>query len=198
MPQRRSSLEPLVEPNPEPERLLSRRQRQRRRMAQAQEQENADLRRQLQALQLIVDKVPKNAQQYMHPELHVPASPIVLPAHPRNYEIKTQFIQLIKASTFEGRAKECPISHIKIFLDMCDTITNDAVTPEYIRLKCFKWSLTGKALAWLESLPPQSITTWHQMNDLFMTKFFPPAITTELRSKITSYKQVYQENFVET
>ena len=59
MPQRRSSLEPLVEPNPEPERLLSRRQRQRKRMAQ--EAENADLRRQLQALQLIVDAIPKNA-----------------------------------------------------------------------------------------------------------------------------------------
>ena len=202
MLQRRSSSDPLVEPNPEPERLFGRRARRRRRMAQ--ENENAELRRLLQearlannALQTIVDSVPKNAQQYMHPELHVPESAIVLPRHPNNYEIKTHFIQLIRASTFEGRQSECPIAHVKIFLDMCDTITNENVTPEYIRLKCFKWSLIGKALAWLESLPPRSITTWQQLHDLFMTKFFPPAKTTELRLKITGYKQLPQETFVD-
>ena len=88
------------------------------------------------ALQVKVDAVPKNAQQYMHPELHVPESAIVLPTHPQNYEIKTHFIQLIRGSTFEGRQSECPIAHVKIFLDMCDTITSNNVSAEYIRLKC--------------------------------------------------------------
>ena len=71
-------------------------------------QEMAELRRQLQeanaaraALQMQVDSIPRNAQQYMHPELHVPDPAIVLPRHPTgNYEIKPNFIQLIKGSTF--------------------------------------------------------------------------------------------------
>ena len=36
------------------------------------------------------------------------------------------------------------------------------------------------------------------MHDLFMTKFFPPAKTTELRARITSYKQLPGETFVDT
>jgi len=202
MLQRRSSSDPLVEPNPEPERLLGKRARRRKRMAQEDAMEA--LRRQLhemtvakQELQIKVDAVPKNAQQYMHPELHVPKSAIVLPAHPQNYEIKTQFITLIRGSTFEGRMTECPIAHVKIFLDMCDTITSPNVTAEYIRLKSFKWSLCGRALAWLESLPPQSIFSWQQLHDLFMTKFFPPAKTTEMRLKITGFKQFTQESLLD-
>ena len=122
----------------------------------AQENEMEALRRQLREMTLAkndlqskVDAVPKNAQQYMHPELHVPESAIVLPDHPQNYEIKTHFIQLIRGSTFEGRMAECPIAHVNIFLDMCDTITSTNVTAEYIRLKCFKWSLIGRPLSTL-------------------------------------------------
>ena len=85
-----------------------------------------------------------------------------------------------------------------MFLDLCDTIANEQVSQEYIRLKAFKWSITGKALTWLESLPPRSITTWQQLHDLFMTKFFPPAKTTELRARISSYRQVPGESFVDT
>ena len=85
-----------------------------------------------------------------------------------------------------------------MFLDLCDTIANEQVSQEYIRLKAFKWSLTGKALTWLESLPPRTITTWQQLHDLFMTKFFPPAKTTELRARISSYRQLPGESFIDT
>ena len=91
-----------------------------------------------------------------------------------------------------------PFRHVKVFLDLCDTIANEQVPQDYIRLKAFKWSITGKALAWLESLPPRSITTWQQLYDLFMNKFFPPAKTTELRGLITAYRQLPGESFVET
>ncbi len=72
------------------------------------------------------------------------------------------------------------------------------MSQEYIQLKAFKWSVTGKAQTWLESLPPRSITTWGQLYDLFMTKFFLPAKTTELRARITSYRQAPGESFVDT
>ena len=75
MRQRRSSSEPLVTPSPEPERLIGKRARKKR---MADENAMEALRRQLhemtvakQELQIKVDAVPKNAQQYMHPELHV-------------------------------------------------------------------------------------------------------------------------------
>ncbi len=142
---------------------------------------------------------PQTAQQYMHPTLRVPESAIILPnLGARNFEIKPHFITLIKTSCFEGRPTEDPIRHVKIFLDLCETISAEHVPADYIRLKAFKWSLGGKALAWLESLPPRTITTWQQLYDLFMNKFFPPAKTTELRGMITSYRQRPGESFVET
>ena len=142
---------------------------------------------------------PQNAQQYMHPTLRVPESAIVLPnLGPRGFEIKPHFITLIKSIVFEGRSTEDPIAHVKVFLDLCETVTAENLPVDYVKLKAFKWSLGGKALAWLESLPPRSITTWNQLYELFMNKFFPPAKTTELRGQITGYRQRPGESFVET
>ena len=115
---------------------------------------------------------PQNAQQYMHPTLRMPESAIQLPNLGRGtFEIKPNFITLIKSVVFEGRPNEDPIAHVKVFLDFCETITAEGLPGDYVKLKAFKWSLGGKALAWLESLPPNSITTWAQLYELFMNKF---------------------------
>lgn len=210
--------------DPEPERSFHRRLREARTMGDNTgnngnngnnanvAMEMAELRRQMEQFRLAaerereatarlrqqLDAIPRNAKQYMHPELRVPESAIVLPEIERNFEIKSHFISLIKRSQFEGKANECPMLHIKNFIDLCDTIAADNISLEYVQLKAFKWSLAGKALNWLESLPPRSITTWKALYDLFMTKFFPPAKTTELRKKITSFHQLPGETFLET
>ena len=223
MQQGRRSQNPPLAFTPEPERVYLGRRRKNRAMNNG-EPTMEDLRRQLEEMRLrneasetarleaerlrveaeavaeaMRTQGPQTAQQYMHPTLRVPDSAIVLPAlGARNFEIKPHFITLIKTSCFEGRPTEDPIRHVKIFLDLCETIAAENVPADYIRLKAFKWSLGGKALAWLESLPPRSITTWQQLYDLFMNKFFPPAKTTELRGLITSYRQRPGETFVET
>ena len=95
---------------------------------------------------------PQNAQQYMHPTLRMPDSAIVVPPlGPRGFEIKPNFISLIKSIIFEGRPTEDPIAHVKVFLDLCETITTEGLPVGYVKLKAFKWSLGGKALAWLDS-----------------------------------------------
>ena len=81
---------------------------------------------------------PQNAQQYMHPTLRVPESAIILPnIGARNFEIKPHFITLIKTSCFEGRPTKDPIRHVKVFLDLCETISMEHVPVDYIRLKAF-------------------------------------------------------------
>ena len=83
-------------------------------------------------LQQQLDVIPRNAKQYMHPELRVPESAIVLPAFERAFEIKSHFITLIKRSQYEGKTSECPMEHIKNFTDLCDTIAADGVSLEYV------------------------------------------------------------------
>ena len=63
-------------------------------------------------LEAQINTQPRNARQYMHPELKVPEPAIVLPEVSRNFEIKTQFISLIKREQFQGRPNECPIEHV--------------------------------------------------------------------------------------
>ena len=60
-------------------------------------------------LQEELNAYPRNAKEYMHPELRVPESPIVLPAIEKPFEIKSQFISLIKRAQFEGKPAECPM-----------------------------------------------------------------------------------------
>jgi hypothetical protein len=122
----------------------------------------------------------------MHPTLTVPESAILIP--PTDFEIRTSFLSEIKKHTFEGRPNECPLAHITTFADLCETIA-EGENLEYVRLKTFRWSLSGNALKWLEGLTPRSLTTWTEVKNVFLNKFFPPAKTALLRQRITAFKQ---------
>ena len=116
----------------------------------------------------------------------MPESPIILPRV--SFEIRPSFIAEIKRNQFKGKPNECPLEHITTFLDLCETIADDA-NLEYLKLKAFRWSIAGKTLHWFEGLAPQSIRTWTELKDLFLNKFFPPAKTAQLRQKITAFRQ---------
>ena len=63
------------------------------------------------------------------------------------------------------------------------------VDPYMVKLRLFPFSLRGRAKKWLLSLPRNTITLWVGCTSLFMTKFFPPAKTMQLRSNITGFRQ---------
>lgn len=141
-----------------PKRSFHRRLREQRAMGDAETlaQQMEELRAQMQRLQANRDTqvaaahrfqeqlnaIPRNAKQYVHPELRVPESVIVLLEIDRTFEIKSHFISLIKRSQFDGKTTDCPMEHINNFIDLCDTIAVDDITLEYVLLKAFKWSLT--------------------------------------------------------
>ena len=65
----------------------------------------------------------------------------------------------------------------------------NGVTENTIRLRLFPFSLRDKARGWLQSLQPGSITSWQDMAESFLAKFFPPAKTAQLRSEIGQFRQ---------
>ncbi|KAL2901247.1 Chromosome segregation in meiosis protein 3 [Bienertia sinuspersici] len=103
-----------------------------------------------------------------------------------NYEFKANLITLIEGHQFSGAKHENPRAHLKQFLKYCNTIKANGVTPEYIRMSLFKFSLTRKALDWIHWLPPNSLTTWDQFTAAFLSKFIPLEKTVELRSNIAT------------
>ena len=64
-------------------------------------------------------------------------------------------------------------------------------------MRCFPYTLKDRAKMWFINLPEGTLATWDEVYDKFMTKFFPPQKTVELRNKICSFSQMEVELFHE-
>lgn len=82
-----------------------------------------------------------------------------------------------------------PIDDANFIWQICDTKQNNGFTEDSIRQRLFLFSLRDKARGWLQSLELGSITSWQDMAEKFLAKFFPPTKTTQLRSEIGQFKQ---------
>ncbi|KAI3467900.1 hypothetical protein Pfo_024563 [Paulownia fortunei] len=114
-----------------------------------------------------------------------------------NFEIKPAVIQIVQANQFCGLANKDPNAHIACFLEIYDTFKHNGVTDDAIRLRLFLFSLRDKAKSCLNSMPPGAITTWANLAQTFLAKYFPPAKTTKMRNDITRFTQYDMESLHE-
>ena len=91
-----------------------------------------------------------------------------------NFELKSITLQLLQGIQFHGLAHEDPNAHILNFLEVCDTVKYNGVSDDAIRIRLFPFSLKEKAKHWLISEPPDSITSWDDLLENFLARFFPP------------------------
>ena len=87
--------------------------------------------------------------------------------------------------------------HLTNFLEVYDTIKYNGVTEEALRLRLFPLSLGDRAKHWLTGQPPNSITSWNDLVQKFLTKFFPPAKIAQLVQEINTFKQLAGESLAE-
>ncbi|XP_022004336.1 uncharacterized protein LOC110901880 [Helianthus annuus] len=107
-----------------------------------------------------------------------------------SFKIKSRFINMLQNSMqFDGKDHEDPGRHIASFLKVCSTFKIRDVSEDAISLRLFPFSLRDKARSWLLSLLAGSITTWNEMADLFMQKYFLPEKTAKLKNRIMTFKQ---------
>jgi len=64
-------------------------------------------------------------------------------------------------------------------------------------MRCFPHRLKEKAKTWLISLLDNSLTTWTEIYNKFMAKFYSPQKTTTLRQKLATFIQQEGEPFHE-
>ena len=136
---------------------------------------------------------------YANPLVAGPTSSIRRPpVAANNFEIKPAVIHLIQSQVqFSGLQNEDPNTHIRNFLEICNTIKYNGVTDDAIRLRLFPFSLRDKSKAWLNSLPAGSITTWDMMVQKFLAKYFPPSKTAKMQNDITNFAQFEGESMYE-
>ncbi|KAH9801427.1 hypothetical protein KPL71_001026 [Citrus sinensis] len=138
----------------------------------------------------------KTLREYFSPLVANQPSCIVLPqTTATHFELKPSVIQLLPS--FYGLEREDPYLHINEFLDICSTFRFQNFNDESIRLRMFLFSLKDKAKAWLNSLPAGSISTWDELSNKFLTKFFPMSKTNALRREISDFYQREGEQFYE-
>ena len=73
---------------------------------------------------------------------------------------------------FHELVSENPNTHLKNFIG--NMVKYNGVTDKSLRLRLFPLSLSDKAKHWLMSQPLNSITSWNDLVQKFLTKFFPP------------------------
>ncbi|GAU47100.1 hypothetical protein TSUD_403320 [Trifolium subterraneum] len=78
-----------------------------------------------------------------------------------------------------------------VTFDIKNTIINALKEDQYSdkRLRLFKFSLTGRAKDWLDTLPPGTIATLPELERKFKDRYFPIHTFLERRSEIMNFEQ---------
>ena len=111
-----------------------------------------------------------------------------------NFELKPALITMVQQNQFTGHPSEDPNEHLGRFLRMANTIKLNGVRPEVIKLQLFPFSLRDIAASWFDSLPYGSVNTWEELMEAYLSRFFPPSLTSERRGEITTFKQGEDES----
>ncbi|CAL1388463.1 unnamed protein product [Linum trigynum] len=133
------------------------------------------------------EEAPRTMCYYMAPWLEDIQSPILHPlVAANNFEIKPTLVTMIQNNVlFHGRKSESPREHVQRFLELARSLKINGVSAEGLQLRLFPYSLSGKALRWLNNRLPRSITSWDDLINKFRTHYCPPSKTAEWRNKIT-------------
>ncbi|XP_073275408.1 uncharacterized protein [Primulina huaijiensis] len=108
-----------------------------------------------------------------------------------NFEIKPALINMVQQNQFGGAATADPHLHLRTFLEITDTVKINSVSNEIIQLCLFPFFLRDQARSWLQSVPLGSITTWADLVTNFLSKYFPPAKSAQLKIDITNFRLSY-------
>ena len=119
------------------------------------------------------------------------------PIQANNFELKGVTLQMLNYIQFHGLATENPNAHLTSFIEVCDMVKYNGVTEEALRLQLFPFSLSDRAKHWLTSQPPDSITSWNDLVQKFLTKFFPPSKIAQLVQEINTFRQFEGDNLAE-
>ena len=123
-------------------------------------------------------------------------SSIALLAAARNYELKNIHFNMLPS--FHGMSTEDPLAHIRGIFNMVSNMALvEGVTKQHLKVKVFPYTMKDKAKTWLNSLRPRTLTSWNDIQNKFLEKFFSTQKTDTLRDNIMQFTQQANETFSE-
>ncbi|GJT34070.1 putative reverse transcriptase domain-containing protein [Tanacetum coccineum] len=116
-----------------------------------------------------------------------PVAPMNIQA--TDFGLKNHMIQQVQNSCqFHGLPGDDANNHLDKFLTITQSMKQNGVTDDALRLYLFPYSLTHHATAWFDLLPKNSIHTFQEMASKFLSKYFPPSMVTKLRNEISNFR----------
>lgn len=122
---------------------------------------------------------------YVPNEYNAPTCIQLPPFRAHHYEIKPQTIQMLP--NYHGLPSEEPYKHLDEFLEMCSTVKYMDMPEEVLRLKLFPFTLKDKEKYWFNNLRPFLITSWAEMQQQFLKKYYPMSKTNSMRTSILEF-----------
>ena len=110
------------------------------------------------------------------------------------FELKPTLITMVQQHQSIGHPSKDPNEHMGRFLRMENTEKLNGVRPDVIKLQLFPFSLRDVAASWFESLPYGLVTTWEELVEAYLSRFFPHALTSPRRGEIIAFKHKEDES----
>jgi hypothetical protein len=95
------------------------------------------------------------------------------PIEAEGYEIRHDFISLVKELNFARGLDKNPHKHLQDFEEICSTLIILAMNHEKLKWKTFLFSLTGWAKEWYKLQVNSCHGSWIVLKDQFCFTFFP-------------------------
>nr|GFA27637.1 reverse transcriptase domain-containing protein [Tanacetum cinerariifolium] len=124
-----------------------------------------------------------------------PITPVAIQAN--DFGLKHHMIQHVQNSCqFHRLLGDDANKHLDKFLHITQSMKQNGVTDDALRLYLFPYSLSHHATAWFDRLPRNSMNV-DQRATKFLSKYFPPSMVTKLRNEITNFHQLSDESLFE-
>ena len=117
-----------------------------------------------------------------------------LPIEANKFELKLALITMVQQNQFTGHPSKDPNKHFDRFLRITSIVKLNGVNPDVIKLQLFPFSLRDIATSWFESLPYGLVNNWEELVEAYLSRFFPHALTSEMKGEIIAFKQKEDES----
>nr|GEU30911.1 reverse transcriptase domain-containing protein [Tanacetum cinerariifolium] len=125
-----------------------------------------------------------------------PIAPVNIQA--TDFGLENHMIQQVQNSyQFHGLPGVDANKHLNKFLTITQSMKQNGISDDALRLYLFPYSLTHHATTWFDRLSKNSIHTFQEMASKILPKYFPPSMVTKLRNDISNFRQLPDESLFE-
>ncbi|GJS14885.1 reverse transcriptase domain-containing protein [Tanacetum coccineum] len=106
-------------------------------------------------------------------------------------------MKMIRDNQFDGRIWFDHHRHVAYFLEISNLFQYSENQEEAVKLRTFPFSLTREAKTWINELDKGNITSWNEMREAFISRYFSPVMFKRLLNDIYSLHQLIHKTLID-